>query len=132
MARQSTAAAADEGLDEIDLGQLIETIWVGKWLIALWVVLGTCLGVFVFVTTAKVYQADALVQLESKSSQMGLPTELLGLSDTGAQTTTEIEIIGSRLVLGQAVAKLHLDWQAEPLLMAWLRRVWPTTEALAY
>ena len=65
MARQSTAAAADEGLDEIDLGQLIETIWVGKWLIALWVVLGTCLGVFVFVTTAKVYQADALVQLES-------------------------------------------------------------------
>lgn len=117
MARQSTAAAADEGLDEIDLGQLIETIWVGKWLIALWVVLGTCLGVFVFVTTAKVYQADALVQLESKSSQMGLPTELLGLSDTGAQTTTEIEIIGSRLVLGQAVAKLHLDWQAEPLLM---------------
>lgn len=117
MERQSIAAAEDTGSDEIDLGQLIETIWVGKWLIVLWVVLGTFLGVFVFATTAKVYQSDALVQLESKSSQLGLPTELLGLSDTGAQTTTEIEIIGSRLVLGQAVAKLNLDWQAEPLLM---------------
>ena len=117
MTRQSAATAPDEGQDEIDLGQLVETIWGGKWLIALWIVLGTCFGVFVFMTTAKVYQADALVQLESKSSQMGLPTELLGLSDAGAQTTTEIEIIGSRLVLGQAVAKLHLDWQAEPVLM---------------
>lgn len=117
MARQSTATTSDENLDEIDLGQLLEAIWAGKWLIALWVALGTCVGAFVFLTTAKVYQADALVQLESKSSQMGLPTELLGLSDTGAQTTTEIEIIGSRLVLGQAVAKLHLDWQAEPQLM---------------
>lgn len=117
MTRQSMATAPDEGQDEIDLGQLVETIWGGKWLIALWIVLGTCFGVFVYVTTAKVYQADALVQLESKSSQMGLPTELLGLSDVGAQTTTEIEIIGSRLVLGQAVAKLHLDWQAEPVLM---------------
>lgn len=117
MERQSTAAAEDTGSDEIVLGQLIETIWVGKWLIVLWVVLSTFLCVFVFATTAKVYQSDALVQLESKSSQLGLPTELLGLSDTGAQTTTEIEIIGSRLVLGQAVAKLHLDWQAEPLLM---------------
>jgi tyrosine-protein kinase Etk/Wzc len=117
MARQSISGAADDSQDEIDLGQLIETLWIGKWLIALWIVLGTSFGVFVFLTTPKVYQADALVQLESKSSQMGLPTELLGLSDTGAQTTTEIEIIGSRLVLGQAVAKLHLDWQATPVLM---------------
>jgi tyrosine-protein kinase Etk/Wzc len=117
MARQSTNSSADDSQDEIDLGQLVESLWGGKWLIALWIVLGTSLGVFVFLTTAKVYQADALVQLESKSSQLGLPKELLGLSDTGAQTTTEIEIIGSRLVLGQAVAKLHLDWQATPVLM---------------
>jgi tyrosine-protein kinase Etk/Wzc len=69
MARQSTNSSADDSQDEIDLGQLVESLWGGKWLIALWIVLGTSLGVFVFLTTAKVYQADALVQLESKSSQ---------------------------------------------------------------
>ena len=120
MTRTSIRNPANEDQDTIDLLQLILTIWSGKWLIALCVALGTCLGIFVFITTPMVYQADALVQLESKSSQIGLPTALLGITDVGAEATTEIEIIRSRLVVGQAVAQLHLDWQAKPVLMPFI------------
>ena len=117
MTKTVTAGIVEEDPDTIDLMRLLETIWNGKWLILFWTVLGVLLGVFLFITTPKVYQADALIQLENKASQIGSPSALLGLEGINATTTTEVEIIKSRLVLGQAVSKRHLDWRAEPVLM---------------
>ncbi len=114
-------AAGDED-DSIDIALLVSQLWAGKFLITLCAVLGIGAGVFIFTNTPKTFQADALLQLESKSGQMGLSTAMLGLIDpglmgSGSVTITEIEIIGSRLVLGQVVAALHLDWQAAPVLL---------------
>ncbi len=118
----TAAPAAGDEDDSIDIARLVSQLWAGKFLITLCAVLGIGAGVFIFTNTPKTFQADALLQLESKGGGMGLPKELLGLIDpglmgSGSVTTTEIEIIGSRLVLGQVVAALHLDWWAAPVLL---------------
>jgi|GEM_PF-3085294 len=103
--------------DSIDFGKVAAQLWAGRLTFALCVAFGLGIGLFKFTTTARTYQADALIQLESKGNQLALPVGMLGLADAGSDTSTEIEIIGSRLVLGQAIAALHLDWQASPVLL---------------
>ena len=112
-----TAAPAGDDDDSIDIARLLLQLWAGKVLITLCAVLGIGAGIFHFTNTPKTYQADALLQLESKGGKMGLPTQLLGLTDTSPESVTEIEIVRSRLVLGQAVAALNLDWLAAPVLL---------------
>lgn len=58
--------------------------------------------------TPPTYQADALIQLEAKKAGLALPAALSDLMDSNPVTVTEIEIIRSRMVVGQAVAELHL------------------------
>ena len=76
MTKTVTPGFVEEDSDTIDLGQLLETIWSGKWLILLGIFLGVFLGAFLFITTPKVYQADALGQRERQASQSGLPSGL--------------------------------------------------------
>ncbi len=137
----SKATAAndkDSGAESFDLSAVIAKLWAGRWLMTLFVLLGIFMGLFMFATTAKVYQADALLQLESQGGQLGLPKELSSLTGNSSKTETEVEIISSRLVLGQAMATLHLDWHAEPILMPLigvavqrydlpLPKIWPFT-----
>lgn len=114
MMQESIAKVQPIDDDEIDLLQLVRTIWSGKWLIALFATIAVTISVFAAITIPPTYRADALMQLEDRAGQMSLPT---GLSDLVADTprsVTEMEIMRSRLVLGRAVAELHLDWVAEP------------------
>lgn len=97
--------------DEIDLGRLLTTLWSGKWWIGLFAAAGIAVAAIIFANTAPTYQADALLQLEENSAAMALPSSLSGLVDSDPRSITEIEILRSRLVLGQAVADLNLDWQ---------------------
>ncbi|WP_022705480.1 polysaccharide biosynthesis tyrosine autokinase [Pseudorhodobacter ferrugineus] len=102
--------------DEIDLGQLVTRLWAGKGLIFLSMVLFSMIGVAYVLITPPTYQADSLLQLEEKSGQLALPDALAGLAGETPKSVAEIEIARSRMVLGQAVADLKLDWQAEPRL----------------
>lgn len=112
----ATGKDHSEVSESFDISVVLAKIWASRRLMGLFVALGIFMGLFMFATTAKVYQADALLQLESKGGQLGLPKELAGLTDSGSKTETEVEILRSRLVLGQAMATLHLDWHAEPVL----------------
>lgn len=112
------APRPEAGDDEIDLGRLFVTLWKGK----LWIILGMFLGLaggaFYYANTPLTYQADALLQLEEKASALALPTGLSNLVDGGdPRSVTEIEILRSRLVLGQAVAAANLDWHVAPDLV---------------
>lgn len=99
---------------EIDLGQIFSVLWKGKAWVALGMVLGLAGALFLYMNTQPTYQADALLQIEPKSNALALPTGLSDLMDSGdSSSVTEIEILRSRLVLGQAVAALNLDWQIE-------------------
>ena len=115
---QSMSARPDPDDDEIDLGQLIVTLWKGKLWIALCMALGFAGALFVYMNTPPTYQADALLQLEEKNNALSLPSSLTNLVEGGdPRSVTEIEILRSRLVLGQAVAALNLDWRVEPDLV---------------
>lgn len=102
--------------DEIDLGQLLGTLWSGKLLITFFTLLGLAGGAFVYAVTPQVFQADALMQLEERSGRLALPTGMRELVDNDPRTVTEMELLRSRMILGQAVADANMDWHVTPEL----------------
>ncbi|MDP5366552.1 MAG: Wzz/FepE/Etk N-terminal domain-containing protein, partial [Paracoccaceae bacterium] len=112
--------------DEIDIGLLLARLWAGR----LWIILFTALaatgGLIVALGTPPTYRADAVLQLEEKKAQLALPAALTDLTSTDPRSVTEIEILKSRMVLGQAVADAHVDWIVTP------KRLPMMLNALAY
>lgn len=90
--------------DEIDLGHLIGLL-IDRWaLIVGSTVLFGLAGVFYALSATPVFQADALVQVEEEKQGLDVAAMLGGELGTGGSTTkAEIEIIQSRMVLGEAV-----------------------------
>lgn len=113
----SPNTSSDQTSDEIDLLELLSTLWAGKWRIFSITFAACALSVFWAFNIAPVYQSDALLQLEEKASSNPFIGGLEGLGGGDARSVTEIELLKSRLILGQAVAELHLDWTAEPRLV---------------
>jgi tyrosine-protein kinase Etk/Wzc len=109
--------AIDDGDDDIQIGHLLLVIWRGWFKIILFTVLALIFGMYKLSVTLPVYQADALLQLEDRSSSLALPSGLSDLMAKNPQSGTELEIFRSRLVLGQVVADLNLDWAVSPVLM---------------
>ncbi|EPF0081347.1 polysaccharide biosynthesis tyrosine autokinase [Vibrio parahaemolyticus] len=105
--------------DEIDLGKLFGIILDAKWLILYTVVLFSIVGVGVAILSTPIYKADALIQIESKSS--GGISAMVGdmgeLFSAESSATTEIEIIKSRMILGGTVDKFNLTTVASPNYM---------------
>jgi len=114
VSQQNSRTQAPVADDEIDLLQLMKSLWAGKWTILGCTLLIGCIGTIVALNTPPTYQADALLQLEDNKANLSVPTALTELSGEVPQSTTEIEILKSRLVIGQAVSNLNLDWQAGP------------------
>lgn len=100
--------------DEIDLGRIVTILWNRKGLILFAGLLALALGAFVYLSTPSVYRADALLQLEERGMRLALPQEIAGLADDDPRTVTEIELLRSRMILGQVVANLNLDWRVTP------------------
>jgi len=101
--------------DTIDLNALLGTLLDHKWMIV--AITGTffVVGVLYTLLAAPVYQATAVVQVEQKTPSLpGLSDLTQSLGTTASQAVTEIALITSRLVIGQAVGDLHLDVQAQP------------------
>lgn len=105
---------ADNQDDELDLGQILITLWAGKSWIALFSAVALLIGVFVAVGTPPTYQADALLQLEERKGSLALPEGLGDLVGSSPRGETERQIVMSRMVLGQVVGMLNLDWSVTP------------------
>ncbi|EHR7163619.1 polysaccharide biosynthesis tyrosine autokinase [Vibrio parahaemolyticus] len=105
--------------DEIDLGKLFGIILDAKWLILCTVALFSIVGVGVAILSTPIYKADALIQIESKSS--GGISAMVGdmgeLFSAESSATTEIEIIKSRMILGGTVDKFNLTTVVSPNYM---------------
>ena len=102
--------------DEIDLNKLFLSIWAGRYWIAFCAAIGLACGMFYLANTPPTYQADVLLQLEQGSSGgLALPSGLSDFLPSDSRAATEIEIIGSRLIIGQVVADQNLDWQVNPV-----------------
>ena len=101
--------------DEIDLGELLSKLLLRRWSIFFITAVVSLVGlIFAFLSTP-IYQADALIQLEEKSgSSLAISSELTGLLSEETQSVTEIEILKSRMVLGEVVENLRLNQIAAP------------------
>ncbi|PZX45527.1 tyrosine-protein kinase Etk/Wzc [Roseinatronobacter thiooxidans] len=100
--------------DEIDLGQLVSTLWRGRLAIVAATVAGVAIAAFHIANTNPTFQADALLQLEERTGSLALPSSLSAMVDNDPRSVTEIEILRSRMVLGRAIADQNLDWRVTP------------------
>src|SRR5690606_23943604 len=90
---------------------LLSLFWRRKGVITSCVILFAALGTYKLASTYPVYQADTLIQLEQRKSVPIIFQTVSGFGGEEATASTEVEIISSRMVLGQAVAQNNLDWR---------------------
>ena len=113
--------------DEIDIGFLLGSLWDHRIFIAALTVILALVGFAHATLSTPIYQADALVQIEKKSGTIpgADMAEMLG-GGQSSDTSTEIEILRSRLILGQVVDQTDLDVEVQPVSLPivgdWLRR----------
>ncbi|MEE9444425.1 MAG: polysaccharide biosynthesis tyrosine autokinase [Cocleimonas sp.] len=110
--QKNTPQLAEE--DDVNLTQLLNTIWQGKWPILFFLLSFFTLAFIYAYGKPPIYQADALLQVEKKKSGVPGLEDLAGLSLEDATVGTELELIRSRKILGLAVETLKLDIVTEP------------------
>lgn len=94
--------------DEIDLQKLLGAVLDNKLLIVAITALAFLAGVFHAFTATPIYQADALLQIEKQAGMPGF-AEMSKVLDQDNSTTGEMEILRSRMVLGDAVDSLGMS-----------------------
>ncbi|WP_061119083.1 MULTISPECIES: polysaccharide biosynthesis tyrosine autokinase [unclassified Caballeronia] len=118
--------------DGVSISDYVRVIIDGRRLVCV-VALGTlALGALYGAVIQPVYRADALVQIGAQTSSSP-EAEALGRlasifdSKVKAGADTEMELIRSRLVVGEAVRQLHLEVTAQPryfpLIGHWIARL---------
>lgn len=128
--QQPIVNSSQRDSDEIDLGRLFGLLIDRRWLIIGVTFVFMVFGVLYAVLSTPIYQADALLQVEQKSS--GLPAlgdEFGEMFMSDSEAATEIEIMKSRMVVGAVVDQLNLTTQVtpkySPIVGNWLARRTP-------
>lgn len=119
MTTKPSRQSQTDNSDEIDLGKLFGILLDAKW----WIIFSTFIfavgGVVLALLSTPIYKADALIQIEEKSS--GGISSMVGdmgeLFSQESSATTEIEIIRSRMILGETVDKFNLTTVISPIYM---------------
>lgn len=98
--------------DTIDLKELFFSL-IAQWkLIALCVILSIVTALLYLRVTPDTYRVDALVQVEeSKGASAALLGDMSNMIEQKQPAQAEIEILKSRLVLGDVIDRLNLDLQ---------------------
>lgn len=100
---------SDSGERELDLGKLLFSLLDHKWVIILTVLASFLLGLVYVSCATPIYRANALIQIDKNNSSSLLGDLSSLLSDKSMQSGAEVEIIKSRMVVGQTVQELGLD-----------------------
>lgn len=113
---QNTAEFQPMDDDEIDILELLG-ILLSKWPVLLgFVAVGTLCGVFVSNYIRPSYTSDALLQVDLNGSSLGIALGDMGaLLDGASPSDAEIQLIQSRRVLDEVVAKERLSFSAMPV-----------------
>lgn len=116
MTTQPSQQSHTDNSDEIDLGKLLGILLDAKWLIMLTTFVFAVFGIAFALLSTPIYKADALIQIEEKSSG-GISSMVGDMGDMFSQessATTEVEIIKSRMILGETVDKFNLTTVTSP------------------
>ena len=102
--------------DEINLREVVDVIWSGKWIVAGITLASVILGVAYALIAAPVFQADGLVQVEEEKSSISATMDQLSSLIGGGttQAPAEIAVLKSRMVLGSVVESLKLYIDVQP------------------
>ncbi len=106
--------------DEIDFGELFAIVLHNKWLIVSITILALVFGIIKAFLDTPIYKADAMLQIEEQSRSLGALEPVAGLLENKVPVLAEIEIIKSRMVLGEAVKNLNLEIVAKPKYVKWI------------
>ncbi|WP_351123742.1 polysaccharide biosynthesis tyrosine autokinase [Shewanella sp. T24-MNA-CIBAN-0130] len=106
---------------EIDLMALLGALLDRKYFIIILTALFMLAGVVYAVLSTPIYQATAMLQVEDGggASVPGLD-DMAGMFESTSAAVTEIELLKSRSVIGEAVDKLTLDIVAKPNLFPFI------------
>ncbi len=104
-------------LTELDLMLYLSRLLERKWFILIFTLFVTVFGLAYAMLATPVYRAQSLVQIESKEGGMPGMEDMAGLFVTDSEAVTEIELIRSRMVIGETVDKLNLTVFAEPVYL---------------
>jgi len=113
-----------------ELLALLDVVLDNRWLIAVVTALAIALGVAYASLSTPIYEANSLIQVEESTNPNSAATNALGeasgLFAINSSASAEMEILRSRLVVGQAVRDLQLDLSVTPkyipVVGRWLAR----------
>lgn len=114
MNKDNTNKNQDNQKNEIDLLELAYKLWAKRKFIGLVTGIFFALGVIYAVIATPIYQANAILQVETKQGGMPGLGEMGEMFSSESEAVTEIELIKSRMVLGKVVDSLNLDVSITP------------------
>ncbi|MBB1363378.1 polysaccharide biosynthesis tyrosine autokinase [Shewanella sp. SR44-4] len=123
MSAQPTTKKTDnlaQQAQEIDLMALFGALLDRKYFIIGLTALFMFVGVVYAVLSTPVYQATAMIQVEDSGSSVPGLDDMAGMFESTSTAVTEIELLKSRSVIGEAVDNLKLDVIAEPNLFPFI------------
>src|SRR4029077_12458081 len=102
--------------EETGLLKLLDVVLDNLWLIAVVTAAAIAVGAAYMFVSTPIYEANSLIQVEeSKPGNVaGGLGDVSGLFEIHSPASAEIEILRSRLVVGQAVQNLQLDLNVTP------------------
>ncbi|TXE64161.1 tyrosine-protein kinase Wzc [Serratia nematodiphila] len=107
--KNRAVSSASKENEEVDLGRLIGTLIDHRWLIIGITVLFAVIGIVYSLFATPIYQADATVQVEQNEGNSLVNNISQMLPNSQPASSTEIELITSRMIAGKTVQDLDLD-----------------------
>ena len=102
--------------DGIDLLALFGVLWERKTFILLITGIFSSIAILYILFATPIYKATATIQVEENAPSMPGFDDMAVMFDDTSKSVTEIELLKSRRVIGEAVESLKLDIIAEPSL----------------
>lgn len=120
---QNNPVGMDE--DEINLGAMLDNLWLDRKLVGLIAAVIFVLGTAYAFMAKPIYEANLIVQVEdSPGSTKSLLGEASSMFDTKTAASAEMEILHTRKVVANAVDSLSLYVDARPKYFPFFGRWW--------
>jgi tyrosine-protein kinase Etk/Wzc len=105
---------------EIDLMALLGALLDRKYFIIVTTAVFMFIGVLYAVLSTPIYQATAMIQVEESGGSVPGFDDMAGIFESTSAAVTEIELLKSRSIIGEAVDQLKLDVTVEPKLFPFI------------
>ncbi|MCH4565442.1 Wzz/FepE/Etk N-terminal domain-containing protein, partial [Halomonas sp. EGI 63088] len=106
----------DKNYEDLDLGRFFGLLLDHKWLILFITLIFASVGAVYAMLATPIYRGDALVQVERRATVNPLEDVAAGMlgEERESSTAAEVQILQSRMVLGQVVDRMGLDTEVVP------------------